>query len=66
MALEFTDANFQDQVLASVQTTSTGRASRIPMATTQTNVYDLLDSKIRRIRIFPDHHQALKAVGLAE
>jgi len=52
------------QVLAFIRTGSHGRASRIPMATTQTNVYDLVDGKIRRIRIFPDHHQALKAVGL--
>jgi uncharacterized protein (TIGR02246 family) len=55
-----------DQVVASIQTGSTGRASGIPMTTAQTNVYDLLDGKIRRIRIFPDHEQALKAVGLAE
>jgi ketosteroid isomerase-like protein len=55
-----------DQVLAFVQIGSTGRASRIPMARPQTNVYDLVDGKIRRTRIFVDHHQALKAVGLAE
>ena len=55
-----------DQVLAFVQVGSTGRASRIHMAMTQTNVYDLVDGKIRRIRIFRDHHQALKAVGLEE
>lgn len=55
-----------DQVLAFVQTGSTGRVSRIPMAQTQTNVYDLVEGKIGRIRIFLDHHQALKAVGLAE
>src|SRR5579862_3979776 len=55
-----------DQVLAPIQTASHGRASGISMATTQTNVYDLLEGKIRRIRIFSDHQQALKAVGLAE
>lgn len=55
-----------DQVLASIQTGSTGRVSRIPMTQTQTNVYDLVDGKIRRIRIFLDHHRALKAVGLAQ
>jgi len=55
-----------DQVLAPMQTSSTGRVSRIPMTQTQTNVYDLVDGKIRRIRIFLDHHQALKAVGLVE
>jgi ketosteroid isomerase-like protein len=55
-----------DQVLALIETGSHGRASGIPMTTTQTNVYDLVDGKIGRIRIFLDHHQALKAVGLAE
>lgn len=34
------------------------------MTQTQTNVYDLLDGKIRRTRIFLDHRQALEAVGL--
>ncbi len=55
-----------DQVLAPIQTVSHGRASGIPMATTHTNVYDLVDGKIGRIRIFLDHHQALKAVGLED
>lgn len=55
-----------DQVLALIETDSHGRASGIPMATTQTNVYDLVDGKIRRVRIFSDHDQALKAVGLAD
>jgi ketosteroid isomerase-like protein len=55
-----------DQVLAPIQTGSHGRASGIPMATTHTNVYDLVDGKIGRIRIFLDHHQALKAVGLED
>jgi hypothetical protein len=30
------------------------------------NVYDLIDGKINRIRIFFDRREALKAVGLAE
>jgi hypothetical protein len=34
------------------------------METAQT--YDLIDGKIRRIRIFLDHSEALKAVGLEE
>jgi ketosteroid isomerase-like protein len=55
-----------DQVLAFAQVGYTGRASRIQMAVMQTNVYDLVDGKIRRTRIFRDHHQALKAVGLEE
>jgi ketosteroid isomerase-like protein len=52
------------RVLAFLRTSSTGRASRIPMAMTQTNVYDLVDGKISHIRIFLDREQALKAVGL--
>ena len=31
-----------------------------------TNVYDLIDGKISRIRIFLDRQEALKAVGLEE
>ena len=30
------------------------------------NVYDLVDGKITRIRIFLDRHEALDAVGLPE
>jgi hypothetical protein len=31
-----------------------------------TNVYDFVNGKIRRIRIFLDRQEALEAVGLAE
>jgi ketosteroid isomerase-like protein len=55
-----------NQVLAFIHTASTGRASGIPMATEATNVYDLIDGKISRIRIFLDRSEALKAVGLDE
>ena len=51
-------------VLAFLRTSSTGRASGIPLALTLTNVYDLIDGKISHIRIFLDRHEALKAVGL--
>jgi ketosteroid isomerase-like protein len=54
------------RVLAFMRTSSTGRASGIPMAALQTNVYDLIDGKISHIRIFLDRQEALKAVGLAE
>jgi hypothetical protein len=30
------------------------------------NIYDLIDGKISRVRIFLDHGEALKAVGLEE
>ena len=52
--------------LAFLRNSSTGRASGIRMAWPQTNVYDLIDGKISHIRIFFDHQEALKAVGLEE
>jgi ketosteroid isomerase-like protein len=55
-----------NQVLAVIHTSSTGRASGIPMAWDATNVYDLIDGKLSRIRIFLDHSEALKAVGMEE
>ena len=54
------------RVIAFLRNSSTGRASGIPMAWAQTNVYDLIDGKISHIRIFFDRQEALKAVGLEE
>jgi hypothetical protein len=53
-------------VIAFARTSSTGRASGIASAADTTNVYDFTESKIRRIRIFFDRAEALKAAGLAE
>jgi ketosteroid isomerase-like protein len=53
-------------VIAFIRTSSTGRASGIVTDTEGTNVYDFADGKIKRIRIFWDRSEALKAVGLAE
>jgi ketosteroid isomerase-like protein len=55
-----------DQVLAFVQTSSTGRASGIQTGADTTNVYDLVAGNIRRVRIFFDRREALEAVGLRE
>src|SRR5271166_446336 len=52
------------RVLAFLHISSTGRASGIPMAMPLTNVYDVIDGKISRIRIFLDRQEALEAVGL--
>jgi len=52
------------RVIAFLRNSSTGRASGIPMAWAQTNVYDLIDGKISHIRIFTDRQEALKAVGI--
>jgi ketosteroid isomerase-like protein len=55
-----------NQVLAFFHVASTGRASRIPMTTETAQIYDLIDGKISRIRIFLDRSEALQAVGLGE
>jgi ketosteroid isomerase-like protein len=55
-----------DRVLAFIRAGSTGRASGIPLAADTANVYDLIDGKINRIRVFFDRREALKAVGLAD
>jgi ketosteroid isomerase-like protein len=67
----------EDQVLAFLRITATGRASGIatgadlgatgePPGMPTTNVYDFVNGKIRRIRIFLDRQEALEAVGLQE
>jgi ketosteroid isomerase-like protein len=52
--------------LAFVRVSSTGRASGIVTGAESANVYDFIDGKISRIRIFLDRDEALKAVGLQE
>jgi ketosteroid isomerase-like protein len=52
------------RVLAFMRTRSTGRASGIRLAAPVTNVYDLIDGKISRVRVFFDRQEALNAVGL--
>jgi ketosteroid isomerase-like protein len=55
-----------DCVLASVTITSTGRSSGIPVRAETTNVYDFTDGKVSCIRVYLDHLEALRAVGLEE
>ena len=64
--LESVEAIGGDRVLAFLQTTASGRASGVPTAAATTNVYDLVDGKIRRVRIFLTRQEALEAVGLRE
>jgi ketosteroid isomerase-like protein len=52
--------------LAFVRFRSTGRASGIVTGAESANVYDFIDGKISRIRIFLDRDEALNAVGLTE
>ena len=56
----------ENNLIAFIQTSATWRASGIVSGTEQTNVYDFADGKIKRIRIFWDRGEALKAVGLTE
>jgi ketosteroid isomerase-like protein len=55
-----------DQVLAFIRTRGSGRTTGIPLGFEATNVYDLIDGQITRVRIFLDAREALKAVGLEE
>ena len=55
-----------NQVVTFMNVSATGRASGLPTATPTTNVYELANRKIRRLRIFADRQQALEAVGLRE
>jgi ketosteroid isomerase-like protein len=52
--------------LALLRVGSTGRASGIVTAADSANIYDFIDGKVSRIRIFLDRDEALKAVGLEE
>ena len=51
--------------IAFVRVRSTGRTSGIVTGAESTNVYDFIEGKISRIRIFRDRDEALKAVGLS-
>jgi ketosteroid isomerase-like protein len=53
-------------VIAFVRVRSTFRASGIVTSIEGANVYDFIEGKISRIRIFWDRSEALEAVGLAE
>jgi ketosteroid isomerase-like protein len=55
-----------NQVLVFTHVASTGRASGVPLTMENAIIYDLIDRKIRRIRIFLDQSEALRAVGLEE
>ena len=52
--------------IAFVRFRSTGRASGIVTGAESANVYDFIEGKISRVRIFLDRDEALEAVGLEE
>jgi hypothetical protein len=64
--LERVEAIGEDRVLAFLRVTASGRTTSIPTPTATTNLYDLVDGRIRRIRIFLDRQEALEAAGLEE
>jgi len=70
LAFERVEAVGADRVLAFLRLTGSGRASGIPAATevgNETgNVYDLVDGKVRRIRVFLERAKALEAAGMSE
>ena len=53
-------------VLAFLHLTASGRETGIPTPADTTNLYDVVDGKISRIRIFLDRQEALEAAGLRE
>jgi ketosteroid isomerase-like protein len=64
LVLERIDAVGDDRVLAFLHSTGTGRASGVPLQASTANVYDFLDGRIRRVRIFADRQEAIEAAGL--
>jgi ketosteroid isomerase-like protein len=64
--LEHVEAIDEDRVLAFLHTSASGRTSGISTGVPTANVYDFLDGKIRRVRIFLDRDEAREAAGLRE
>jgi ketosteroid isomerase-like protein len=56
----------ENKVIVFMRTGATGRASGLVTHHEQANVYEFAGGKMRRIRIFLDPSDALKAVGLDE
>ena len=55
-----------NRVIAFLLATATGRASGAATSQPVTNVYDLVDGRIRRVRGFQDRAAAIEAAKLAE
>jgi ketosteroid isomerase-like protein len=66
VTVERLEAIGADRVLGFLSVTVSGRASGIDLGTATANIYDLVDGRIKRIRIFLDRREALEAVGLRE
>ena len=66
LTIERVEAIGADCVMAFLRISASGRASGIPQAADTANLYDLVNGKIRRVRIFLNRQEALEAVGLRE
>ncbi|HWX97345.1 MAG TPA: nuclear transport factor 2 family protein [Solirubrobacteraceae bacterium] len=55
-----------NRVIAFLRATATGRASGAATSLPVTNVYDLADGRIRRVRVFQDRAAAIEATELPE
>jgi ketosteroid isomerase-like protein len=64
LEVEWVRAIGDGRALAFLRGRSTGRASGIVTATETANIYDFVDGKISRIRLFFDRDEAVKAVEL--
>ncbi len=64
--IERVEAIDEDRVLAFLHLTASGRTTGIPTPADTTNLYDVVDGKISRIRIFLDRQEGLEAAGLRE
>lgn len=64
--VEHVQAIGDSQALAFLRIGSTGRASGIVTGAESANVYDFIDGRISRVRIFLDRDEAVKAVELAD
>jgi ketosteroid isomerase-like protein len=64
--LEHVEAIDEDRVLAFLRSSGSGRTSGIPTGAPTANLYDFVDGKIRRVRIFMDRDEAREAAGLPE
>jgi len=64
--IERLDLIVKDRVLTFMKAAMTGRTSGIAADLETANVYDLVDGRIRRVRIYADRQEALADVGLSE
>jgi hypothetical protein len=64
LEVEYLESFGPDLVLGSMRATASGRTTGIDADLQITNVYELDNGKIRRVRVFRDRDEALAAAGL--